>query len=92
MEEKKFDVQSLIGFLLIGVILIWMLYNNSFEQEAVPAEENTIEQVETTPEVSPIDPASNLRDTTALVQAQKQLGAFGYSAALPSATDEMCLS
>jgi YidC/Oxa1 family membrane protein insertase len=89
MEEKKFDVQSLIGFLLIGVILIWMLYNNSFEQEAVPAEENTIEQVETTPEVSPIDPASNLRDTTALVQAQKQLGAFGYSAALPSATDEI---
>lgn len=89
MEEKKFDVQSLIGFLLIGVILIWMLYNNSFEQEAVPADENTIEQVETTPDVLPIETASNFRDSTAMAQSQKQLGAFGYSAALPSATDEI---
>ncbi len=88
MEEKKFDVQSLIGFLLIGAILIWMLYNNSFEQEAVPAEEITIEQVETVPK-APLEPTSGLQDSTALVQAQKQLGAFGYSAALPSAKDDI---
>lgn len=88
MEEKKFDVQSLIGFLLIGAILIWMLYNNSSEQEVVPVEENTTEQVVTSPGV-PIEPTSGLQDSTALAQSQKQLGAFGYSAALPSATEDV---
>ena len=28
MEEKKIDIQSIIGFILIGGILIWMLYTN----------------------------------------------------------------
>ena len=87
MEDKKFDVQSLIGFLLIGIILIWMLYNDSSKQEVVPVEENTTEQIINSPGV-PIEPTSGLQDSTALVQAQKQLGPFGYSAALPSATED----
>ena len=48
MEEKKIDIQSIIGFILIGGILIWMLYTNSLEQ---PKEETgtpaTTEQVTT---------------------------------------------
>jgi len=45
MEEKKIDIQSIIGFILIGGILLWMLYNNTPEEtEAV--DETTTEQVE----------------------------------------------
>lgn len=90
MEEKKFDVQSLIGFLLIGAILIWMLYNNSLENEQDPNQEQTTEQVEATPTTAAPqieDTPSSLQDSTAMAQAQKQLGSFGYSATLPSATD-----
>ncbi|MGM0390722.1 MAG: membrane protein insertase YidC [Bacteroidota bacterium] len=90
MEEKKFDVQSLIGFLLIGGILIWMLYNNSQENEQDPNQEQTTEQVETiptTPAAQIEETPSSQQDSTAMAQAQKQLGSFGYSATLPSATN-----
>ena len=53
MEEKKFDIQSLIGFFLIGGILIWMLYNNSFENEPAAAEKEITEQVQETPASTP---------------------------------------
>jgi YidC/Oxa1 family membrane protein insertase len=38
MEGKKFDVNSLIGFLLIGGILVWMLYLNKPTEEEIKAE------------------------------------------------------
>tara|TARA_R100000935_G_scaffold6419_2_gene14053 strand:- start:708 stop:2564 length:1857 start_codon:yes stop_codon:yes gene_type:complete len=90
MDEKKFDVQSLIGFFLIGGILIWMLYNNSFEDNKVENKEDTTEQVETTQTVSPavkkeID--TKELDSTTRAKAQEALGTFGYSATLPSATN-----
>src|SRR5690606_3430669 len=88
MEEKKFDVQSLIGFLLIGAILIWMLYNNSLENEPL-TEPQTTEQVQTPvtnpPEV--VEETEVRADSLELVRATRELGAFGYSATLPSATD-----
>jgi YidC/Oxa1 family membrane protein insertase len=90
MEEKKFDIQSLIGFLLIGAILIWMLYNNSFENEPGPVEKETSEQVQETPVNVPsqrIDQQEVTSDSTAMAKAQSSLGSFGYSATLPSATD-----
>ncbi len=89
MEEKKFDLQSLIGFFLIGAILIWMLYNNSFEGEPV-TEDQTTEQVQETPGNVKQQPQSidtQIPDSTAIARAQSELGAFGYSATLPSATN-----
>jgi YidC/Oxa1 family membrane protein insertase len=88
MEEKKFDVQSLIGFLLIGVILIWMLYNNSLENEQL-AEPQTTEQIQqpVTPPPAIVEEAEVSTDSLELIRAQSELGAFGYSATLPSATD-----
>ena len=38
MEQKKFDLNSLIGFLLIGGILVWMLYLNKPTEEELQAE------------------------------------------------------
>ena len=88
MEEKKVDIQSIIGFLLIGGILIWMLYNNTPDDTVT--DETTTEQVETqdeesgVPETQPeAQPVKN--DSTALADAQRRLGAFGYSETLASA-------
>ena len=36
MEEKKFDLNALIGFSLIGVILLFMMNSNQLEQSESP--------------------------------------------------------
>lgn len=88
MEEKKIDVQSIIGFILIGGILLWMLYNNTPDEaesvDEVTTEENINRDKETTPEFEE-NTAAPASDSTALVNAQKRLGAFGYSETLASA-------
>ncbi len=38
MEEKKFDINSIIGFLLIGAILLFMMWQNAPTQEEIDAE------------------------------------------------------
>ena len=97
MEEKKFDFNSLIGFILIGAILIYMLYQNQptpeeleerAKQEQV-TEEPAEETGQTTLDLSTQEDAivANPADSTATAQAQDALGAFAYSAGLPSATD-----
>ncbi|MGB7784787.1 MAG: membrane protein insertase YidC [Salinimicrobium sp.] len=85
MEEKKLDINSLIGFLLIGGILIWMLYMNQSAPEAVEEEAGTEEVVVTPDEPSQNAeeiPAVQANDSAAVAQAQSRLGAFGYSAQL----------
>ncbi|HSM63951.1 MAG TPA: YidC/Oxa1 family insertase periplasmic-domain containing protein, partial [Gillisia sp.] len=90
MEEKKFDVQSLIGFFLIGGILIWMLYNNSFENNEAEDKKVTTEQVETTSTEAATpqkEVAIQEMDSTARAKVKESLGTFGYSATLPSASN-----
>ena len=89
MEEKKIDIQSIIGFILIGGILLWMLYNNTPE-ETETKDPATTEQVETTSQeaVTPENDQEKRQvgnDSTALADAQRRLGAFGYSETLASA-------
>lgn len=94
MEEKKFDVQSLIGFILIGGILLWMLYNNSPTEEELESQQET-EQVEVPGNTDANEPQQEQQqeqtipetDSTALAKANERLGAFGYSASLPSAKE-----
>ncbi|WP_417885542.1 membrane protein insertase YidC [Zunongwangia sp.] len=95
MEEKKIDIQSIIGFLLIGGILIWMLYSNSMEEPQKEATPTSTEQVEAAPEQNQNNNFGNnetptntpTSDSAAIAQAQNQLGVFGYSSTLPSATE-----
>ncbi|MFD0976161.1 membrane protein insertase YidC [Salinimicrobium gaetbulicola] len=88
MEEKKLDINSLIGFVLIGGILIWMLYMNQSAPEEITPEGQT-EQVVDSPEPTIEQPETNLAvtDSAAVAAAQSKLGAFGYSATLPSASE-----
>ena len=89
MEEKKIDFNSLIGFILIGGILIWMLYMNQGPPEEVV--EETKEEVVIDQETqTPVEPGTITAesDSTEVARARQQLGAFGYSTTLPSARQD----
>ncbi|WP_324025814.1 membrane protein insertase YidC [Maribacter sp. BPC-D8] len=87
MEEKKFDVQSIIGFVLIFGILIFMFYQNQPTPEELEAEKAKQEQVEAAKasEDSEIEtvindvPQLDLQDSTAVANYQGKLGAFGFT-------------
>ena len=97
MEEKKLDINSIIGFVLIFAILLYMLYTNQpSPEEQAAQEEARQEQVEKekqqeqnqdtfTPPASTFSAVAT--DSTQLAQLQNQIGSFAYSASLPSATD-----
>ena len=101
MEEKKFDVNSLIGFVLIGGILIWMLYLNKPTEEEIQAEKAKTEAAAKEAEVAdqtkqndvPLTKATqelanaNPGDSLAYEKLKNRLGSFAYSGTLPSATD-----
>ncbi len=91
MEEKKLDLNSIIGFVLISGILLWMLYANTptpeeikatAKKEQVEKQAKQAKQVKTVSAITEAVPS----DTTQTAAAAK-LGSFGYSATLPSATD-----
>ena len=99
MEQKKFDLNSLIGFLLIGGILIWMLYLNKPTEEEIQAEKakteaaakQDVEASKTKEEVTLAQATSDSMtvkgDSLAFEQLKNKLGSFAYSETLPSATE-----
>ncbi len=100
MEQKKFDFNSLIGFLLIGGILIWMLYLNKPTEEELQAEkakteaaakaaeaENKAEDISLSQATSEIIQEGTQSDSLALIQLKNKLGSFAYSETLPSAKE-----
>ncbi len=46
MEEKKLDLKTIIGFGLIMVLLLWMIYNNTSENEKERVEKEKQEQID----------------------------------------------
>ncbi|MFP2995991.1 membrane protein insertase YidC [Spongiivirga sp. MCCC 1A20706] len=94
MEEKKLDINSIIGFVLIFGILMWMTISNQPTQEEIDAEKAKQEQVEaekkaatngSDAKVVNTPTAVQEGDSTAMAAAQQKLGAFAYAAGLPSA-------
>nr|WP_294922848.1 membrane protein insertase YidC [uncultured Flavobacterium sp.] len=96
MEEKKIDLNSIIGFVLIFGILLWIMYQNQPSDKEIAAEKAKKELVakqeaqsktdKTKTAVSPVATATP-GDTVHLAQLQKTLGGFAYSATLPSAKE-----
>jgi YidC/Oxa1 family membrane protein insertase len=93
MEEKKIDINSIIGFALIFVILLWMLYNNrptpeeqaaqeQAKQEQVEADKkaNDAKAEDTLTTTSEDYSINNLQDSTQMAELQGKMGAFAYSA------------
>ena len=95
MEEKKLDLNSIIGFVLIFGILIWIMYKNQpsaatiaaekAKKEHVAKEDNANKVVANEAATTPTVVAAG--DTLQLAKLQKSLGNFAYSATLPSAKD-----
>ena len=93
MEEKKFDLNSLIGFVLLGAIMIWWMYTNQPTPEELAAEKAKTEQVEKAASTDTKNEVENTpiivqeNDSIALAKAEKELGSFAYAASLPSASN-----
>lgn len=95
MEEKKLDLNSLIGFGLIFLILVWVMYNSQQKDAVEQGKKAEQEQVEVnskpvptkTTIVSPEQPQVVVTDSLKTVQLQSSLGSFAYSASLPSAKE-----
>ncbi len=99
-EKKKFDFNALIGFILIGGIILYMLNTNqsdatdndenkqTTEETDFSTSENTTETSADTTNFEEQIAEKSVADSTILAQKQKELGAFAYSAGLPSAKEE----
>ncbi len=95
MEEKKFDLNSLIGFVLLGGLMMFWVYNNKptpeeiekqrteFVQDSIQKAQQIVtpKEVDEEKSITTINP----NDSIAVLNAQNALGAFAYSATLPSA-------
>jgi YidC/Oxa1 family membrane protein insertase len=92
MEEKKLDLNTIIGFSLIFLILIWMLYNNQ-QQEAekrLQATEEVVNETIAVPAPIATKIIETIQDTIVsdsikVVQQQSALGSFAYAATLSAA-------
>lgn len=97
MEEKKLDLKTIIGFGLVALLMLWMIYNNSTEKEKEFQEKAKKEQVEKAAAKKAADEAktaSIIKDTTVtdsvkMAQLNGSLGTFAYSASLPSAKNNV---
>jgi YidC/Oxa1 family membrane protein insertase len=96
MEQKsKFDLNSLIGFALIFVIILWMMMNDKTSEEKQQEDKAKQEQVDKEKKTVPAETiVETLKDTTVADTAKVEklktvLGSFAYSATLPSAKDEV---
>ena len=90
MEEKKFDLNSIIGFALIFGIMMWIMYQNKPTEAEIKAEKAKKEQaqkVKTEAKTTANDQVI-ATDSTQLKALQTTLGSFAYSATLPSAKNE----
>ena len=86
MEEKKFDINTVLGFVLIFAVMIAMFYFNQptpeeieaekAKQEQVAAEANS-NQVEKIEEQKPA--VIDLQDSTAVANYKSAVGAFGFT-------------
>ena len=94
MEQKKFDLNSIIGFVLIFGILIFIMYQNQPDEKVIAAEKAQKELVIQEAKAKELEAKTVAKatievaatgDSTQLAQLQKTLGNFAYSATLPSA-------
>lgn len=97
-EKKKFDVNALIGFVLIGAIILYMMNTNQKpESETTDADQPAIENVNsgsdstTSTAQKTTAPKISGSDSLALAQKYQEIGAFAYSEGLASARDEVSI-
>ncbi|AJR04036.1 membrane protein insertase YidC [Siansivirga zeaxanthinifaciens] len=91
MEEKKLDVNSVVGFILIFGILMYMLWQNQptpeeleaqekAKQEQIASEKKAKAQEETLVTTAEDYSITTASDSLKLLQLKDKMGAFAYSA------------
>ncbi len=96
MEEKKLDLNTIIGFTLIFGILVWMMYQkqpSEKDQAAAKAKQELVNKeakinTVATNEIALSRTDTAAADSTKLANLQGVLGKFAYSATLPTAKNE----
>ncbi len=96
MEEKKLDLNSIIGFGLIFLILIWVMYNSQQNEAKEKVKQTQQEQVEakqndaaaTAHKETETEVMTAVSDSLKAIQQQSRLGVFAYSASLSSAQND----
>ena len=93
MEEKKLDINSIIGFVLIFAVLIFWFYTNQPTPEELKAQQQATEQVQDSLEQTsegtapaPIQPAVTVTDSAARSAYAQQVGAFAFTTAQDGTT------
>tara|TARA_R110000796_G_scaffold252631_1_gene389159 strand:+ start:37988 stop:39847 length:1860 start_codon:yes stop_codon:yes gene_type:complete len=91
MEEKKIDVNTIIGFVLIFGILLFMFWQNQPTPEEIAAKKAKQEQIDAKAKANEVvdekvaEPAIvNFQDSTAVANYKSTVGAFGFT----NASDE----
>ena len=94
MEEKKFDFNTIIGFGLIFIIILWMMYNGqkTSQNEQLEKARITKDSIQKAKQTAPknevvIASDSTVTDSAKIKQLQGALGSFAYSSTLPSAKE-----
>jgi YidC/Oxa1 family membrane protein insertase len=94
MEEKKFDFNTIIGFGLIFIIILWMMYNGqkTSQNEQLEKARITKDSIQKAKQTAPknevvITSDSTVTDSAKIKQLQGTLGSFAYSSTLPSAKE-----
>ncbi len=81
MEQKKFDVNSFIGMILIGGILLWWMNSSlpEVDPNASSTPEKTIDSTISVSKNSETTPSTIVNDSLKRINLQNQLGAFASS-------------
>ena len=87
MEQKKFDFNTIIGFGLIFIIIVWMMTNSQkeTEKEQIEKAKATKDSILKAKAVTPKQAVtvvldSIATDSAAIKKLQGSLGSFAYSA------------
>lgn len=99
MEEKKLDKNSIVGFALIFLIVIWIIFNSQKKAQQEQAEKAKQEvlvkdkQVTSNPKLAETTAVKDtvVSDSLKLQQQKSSLGSFAYSASLPSAKNDFTI-
>ncbi|RYG48788.1 MAG: membrane protein insertase YidC, partial [Chitinophagaceae bacterium] len=92
MEQRKLDSSTIIGFVLIFGIIVWMMIQNQPSDKEIAAEKAKKEQADKVKQQNAVKVAKvadaetfNPGDSAQLQALQGRLGAFAYSASMPNA-------
>ena len=92
MEKKKLDLNSIIGFVLIFGIMIWIMYQNKPTQAEIDkkAKQELVEKTKTADNkvVKVAETVVLPTDSVQVAKMKATLGSFAYSATLASAKSE----